>query len=234
MKDKSFGDRMKGYESVTQTSLMRRTPAIIRIDGKAFHTFTRGLNKPFDEDLSLAMADTTLELCKQIQGAVFGYTQSDEISILVQDWKNINTDSWYGSNVQKIVSVSASIATANFNKVFKHPKDTYALFDSRVFNIPFSEVVNYFIWRGSDCSRNSVSALAQHYFSHKELQGKSVSAMQDMLHSVHGVNWNNIPVRYKRGICVLPDTGDGFVIDFEPPMFTQNRDYIENLLRVKE
>lgn len=235
MKNSSFGDRMKGYETVTRNNLMRRTPVIIRIDGKAFHTFTKGLTKPFDEALSEAMAQTTAELCKEIQGALFGYTQSDEISILLQDWKNLNTDSWFSGNIQKVVSVSASIATAKFNASFTHPeKAQYAIFDSRAFNIPFSEVVNYFIWRGSDCSRNSVSMLAQYYFSHKELHGKSVIEMQEMLHSKHGVNWNDVPVRYKRGICVLPDSDGGFKIDYAPPMFTQNRNYIEDLLSFKE
>lgn len=228
----SFGDRMKGYEAVSQNSLMRRTPVIIRIDGKAFHTFTKGLNRPFDQSLSDAMAETTLELCKQIQGAIFGYTQSDEISILLQDWKNLNTDCWFGYDVQKVVSISASIATAKFNKIFQHPSsDSLALFDSRAYNIPESEVVNYFIWRGSDCSRNSVSALAQSYFSHKQLHGKSVSVMQDMLMLEHSVNWNDVETRYKRGICIVPDTDSKFKVDFEPPMFTKDRSYIENLLK---
>ncbi len=232
MSNQSFGDRMKAYEAVSQNTLMRRTPVIIRIDGKAFHTFTRGLNKPFDKTLSDAMAETTLELCKQIQGAIFGYTQSDEISILLQDWKNLNTDCWFGYNVQKVVSISASIATAKFNQIFKHPTSaSYALFDSRAYNIPESEVVNYFIWRGSDCSRNSVSALAQAYFSHKQLHGKSVSAMQDMLMLEHGVNWNDVETRYKRGICIVPDSQEKFKIDFEPPLFTKDRSYIENLLK---
>lgn len=232
MNDTSFSERMKGYESVSKKSLMRRTPVIIRIDGKAFHTFTRGLVRPFDKSLSDAMAETTLELCKQIQGAVFGYTQSDEISILLQDWKNLKTDCWFGYDVQKIVSISASIATAKFNDIFKHPsKNSYALFDSRAYNIPFSEVVNYFIWRGSDCSRNSVSSLAQSYFSHKQLHGKSVSAMQDMLMLEHGINWNDIETRYKRGICVVPDQDTKFKIDLEPPMFTKNRNYIDELFK---
>lgn len=235
MKTMSFGDRMKGYESVSQNILMRRTPVIIRIDGKAFHTFTKGLNRPFDQSLSDAMAETTFELCSRIQGAVFGYTQSDEISILLQDWKNLNTDCWFGYDVQKIVSVSASIATAEFNRIFEHPSsNSLALFDSRAYNIPMNEIVNYFIWRGSDCSRNSVSALAQAYFSHKQLHGKNVSEMQDMLMLEHGINWNDVETRYKRGICVVPNSDGRFSIDLEPPMFTKNRDYIENILKFEK
>lgn len=229
----AFGDRMKAYENVSQINLMRKTPVIIRIDGKAFHTYTRGLVKPFDKDLSDAMARTTLLLCKNIQGACFGYTQSDEISILLQDWKSIDTDCWYGNNLQKIVSVSASLATAIFNRNFTG-RDSYALFDSRAYNIPYHEVVNYFIWRANDCTRNSLSSLAQSKFSHKQLQGKNGSEMQEMLWVAHNINWNNTETRYKRGICVVPDGNGSFTTDFEPPIFTQNRDYIERNFKFEE
>lgn len=207
---------------------MRRTPVILRLDGKAFHTFTRGLQRPYDEKFNQAMSDTTLELCNSIQGAVFGYTQSDEISILIQDWKTIKTDCWFGNNVQKMVSISASIATAKFNETFQHPsKTSMALFDSRVFNLPEHEVVNYFIWRGNDCSRNSVSSLAQTHFPHKDLHGKSMADMHDMLKLQKNINWNDMPTRFKRGGCVVLNDDGKFVIDNEPPIFTKDREYIE-------
>lgn len=232
MKEQTLGDRMKDYESASQNTLIRRTPVLIRLDGKAFHTFTADLERPFDKGFREAMAETALALCEQIQGAVFAYTQSDEISILIQDWKNPNTDCWYGNNVQKMVSVSASITTATFNAIFKRPNKTeLALFDSRAFNLPEHEIVNYFIWRGSDCSRNSLSTLARFYFTHKELQGKNGSQMQDMLMESHGVNWNDLSAMYKRGVCVLPTEERGFRIDYEPPMFTKKRDYIENTFK---
>jgi tRNA(His) 5'-end guanylyltransferase len=224
MKYDEFGDRMKIFESVPQINLMIRTPVIMRLDGVAWHTFTRGLEKPFDETLSIAMAGATRMLCNKIQGAVFGYTQSDEISILIQDWRNLNTDRWFGNNVQKMVSVSASMATAFFNKLFYHPKvDTPAFFDSRVFNIPKEEVANYFIWRQKDATRNSINSLAQSKFSSKELHGKNTSQVQDMLMDTHGINWNDIPTKFKRGTCVVNGA-----IDFECPIFTQDRKYIES------
>lgn len=239
MSNDSLGDRMKSYEGVASGELMRRTPVIIRIDGKAFHTFTVGCDKPFDRDLSHAMLVTTLMLCSQIQGAVFGYTQSDEISILLQDWATFETDRWYGYKVQKMASVAASIATAQFNNLYQHPqKRGPALFDARVFNVPFQEVTNYFIWRQQDATRNSIQGLAQANFSHKSLQGLNASKLQDRLMLEKGINWNDIPTRFKRGSCVRTElVEDGqqstLVMDDECPIFTQDRGYVEQMLSIK-
>ena len=98
-----LGTRMKEfYESVPKTKLMRRTPVAIRIDGKAFHTFTRGFNKPFDDVLISAMQDTMKYLCKNIQGCVLGYTQSDEITLILVDYKRLNSSAWFDYEVQKM------------------------------------------------------------------------------------------------------------------------------------
>lgn len=171
MKD-NLGNRMKGnYENRTQTWVPRRTYTIIRIDGKAFHSYTKGLTRPFDNGLSDAMNATALFLCQEIQGAKFGFVQSDEISILMTDFDNIETDVWFGGNVQKIVSVAASLATAKFNAV---RPGKLAMFDCRVFTIPDpTEVVNYFIWRQKDTIRNSIQAVAQSIYSPKQLNGKN-------------------------------------------------------------
>lgn len=232
MNKDNLGMRMKVYESVSQNLLIRRTPVIVRLDGKAFHTFTKGAEKPFDKNISDAMAMTTLTLCKEMQGAVFAYTQSDEISILLQDWKTLTTDAWYANNVQKIVSVSASVATANFNSLYKKPTGTLALFDSRAYNLPFSEVANYFLWRQADATRNSVSGLAQSQFSHKQLHGKSSSQMMDML-MAKGINWNDVETRFKRGVCVVPFESS-FKIDLASPIFIVDRNYIESNFNFKE
>lgn len=240
MKNDSLGDRMKRYEGTTSAQLMRRTPVIIRIDGKAFHTFTRGLDKPFDQSLHEAMVTTMARLCGNIQGAVFAYTQSDEISILLQDWEKHTTDAWFDYKIQKMTSIAASIATAAFNGYYKHPSKTdFALFDARVFNIPFEEVTNYFVWRQQDAVRNSINALGQAHFSHKSLQGKNVNQVQDMLIQEKGINWNDVPTRFKRGVCVVEEfyaTGDkGEIVripkvDSEIPIFTQDRNYVERHL----
>lgn len=230
MKNDQFGDRIKRYESISQNYLTSRTPVIMRLDGISFSNYTRGLARPYDEPFNTAMGKTASHLCSKIQGAIFAYTQSDEISILIQDWKNLNTGNWFGNNVQKMVSASASIATAFFNDEFVHPtKNDLALFDSRVFNIPKEEVANYFIWRQKDCTRNSINSLAQSKFSAKELHGKSVSQVQDMLMDVYNINWNDVPTRFKRGTCVVNG-----IIDWECPIFTQDRNYIENTYNFSE
>lgn len=115
-----LGKRMKEfYESVPKTKLMRRTPVAIRIDGKAFHTFTRGFNKPFDYLLGTTMQRTMRYLCQNIQGCVFGFTQSDEITLILVDYKQLNSSAWFDYEVQKMCSIAASMATMAFNKAFR-------------------------------------------------------------------------------------------------------------------
>lgn len=238
MKGDSLGDRMKGYEKVTKTKLMKRTPVIIRIDGKAFHTWTRnlkgidpGLSKdPFSDVMHDAMSRTTQLLVENIQNAVLGYTQSDEISILLNDWKRLETSQWFDNSIQKMASVAASMATAYFNNFIVTQGigiTEPAMFDARVFNLPKEEVANYFIWRQQDASRNSVQMLGRHYFSHKEMDRKNVSQVQDILMLDKGVNWNDIETWKKRGTCVYNETGLGVCVDCEIPIFTQDRGYIE-------
>lgn len=226
MKD-SLGDRMKSnYEDRYRISLPRRTNIIIRIDGKAFHSYTRGLERPFDQGLSDDMDETTRFLCENIQGAKMGYVQSDEISILITDYDDLSTNAWFDNNLQKMCSIAASLATCKFNELrlkrnlkimedIRSPdevflnwdKQKFAQFDARVFVIPEAEeVVNYFIWRQQDATRNSISMAAQSMFSHKALQKKSTSDMQDMMMLEKGVNWNNYPTRFKRGTSVVRRT----------------------------
>lgn len=115
----NLGDRMKTYENVTRTYLTRRTPVIIRIDGKAFHSFTRGFEKPFDNVLVKTMQQTMKYLCENIEGCVLGYTQSDEITLVLCDYKKLTSQAWFDNNIQKICSVSASMATMAFNLAFR-------------------------------------------------------------------------------------------------------------------
>ena len=206
MKD-DLGDRMKSqYERRAQTHLPRRTHTIIRLDGKAFHTYTRGLDRPYDKRLMNDMAETTKYLCQEIQSCQVGYTQSDEISLLLTDFATIKTEAWFDGNVQKIVSVAASIATAKFNRRRWH-ETPLAFFDARVFTIPDPvEVVNYFVWRQKDATRNSISMLAQTHFSQKQLHGVGTGGMQEKLWAERGINWNDEDPRFKRGTIVVPRT----------------------------
>lgn len=207
MKDE-LGDRIKTYyEDRTRYSLPRRTCTIIRIDGKAFHTYTKGLKRPFDVDLINDMNETTKFLCENIQGVKLGYVQSDEISLLLTDFDKIGTDAWFDGNIQKMASISASMATAKFNQLrcqrFQDFNFKQAFFDARVFTIPNEEeVINYFIWRQQDATRNSISSVAQSLYSHKELTGKSTDDMQELIFQ-KAQNWNNYPIGQKRGRAVV-------------------------------
>lgn len=224
-----LGCRMKTfYEQIPKTKLMRRCPVAIRIDGKAFHTFTRGFQKPFDEVLIKSMQETMKYLCENIQGCVLGYTQSDEITLILVDYKKLTSSAWFDYEVQKICSIAASMATMAFNKRFidnyldyistlkpdftndsdRKTVSAYinasnkgAMFDCRCFNIPKEEVTNLVYWRQLDASRNSIQMVGQANFSHKELQNKSCNDIQDMLMIQKGINWNDLPTYQKRGTC---------------------------------
>jgi len=235
MKD-NLGDRMKDYyESRTKSFLPRRTYTLIRIDGKAFHTYTRGLKRPFDEKLVNDMDETAKYLCKNIQGAKFAFVQSDEISILLTDFDKLQTSAWFDGNIQKITSISASLATAKFNEL---RPNKIALFDSRVFTISSNiEVENYFIWRQQDTVRNSISSVAQSLYSHKELHNKNVSEMQEMCFA-KGINWNDYPPKYKRGRLIVKEYYDkdgakrSRWISIAPPTFTQEREELTKLIPI--
>ena len=229
----NLGMRMKNnYESIPKARLMRRTPVAIRIDGKAFHTFTKGFEKPFDMVLIKSMQQTMKYLCENIQGCVFGYCQSDEITLILVDYQTLTTDAWFDYEVQKMCSISASMATMAFNKFFAENVDDYikkerrfikwdgvskeeyiktllkavekgAMFDARCFNIPKEEVTNLIYWRQLDATRNSIQMVGQANFSHKELQNKSCNMIQDMLHEQKGINWNDFPTVCKRGTACI-------------------------------
>lgn len=233
----ALGNRMKRYEEVPKTLLVRRMPAIIRVDGKAFHSFTKGMTKPFDEELKNAMVAATKELCREIQGAKIAYSQSDEISILVIDYEKIGTDAWFDYQVQKMASVSASIWSAYMNEFIRPYTKKIALCDSRVFNIPKEEVNNYFLWRQQDATKNSISMVAQSLFSHGSLQGLSGPKMQEKMFQEKGINWNNLPTWQKRGLCVTKQEikkKDSirykWEVDNEIPIFSQDSNYIEQYI----
>jgi len=187
----SIGDRMKAnYEDRYRIKLTRRTPVIIRLDGKAFHTLTKKCEEPFDKAFCDCMDETAFELCTDIQGAKCAYVQSDEISILLTDFDSLETEAWFDYSLQKLVSVSASLAVFYFLREWK-PVGPVA-FDARAFNVPKDDVCNYFIWRQQDWKRNSIEMLARAHFSHLELCRKNQSDMHEMLH-MKGVNWAKLP-----------------------------------------
>ena len=253
-----LGIRMKTYyEQVSKTTLLRRMPVAIRIDGKAFHTFTRGFEKPFDTLLVNVMQQTTKKLCENIQNCVFGYTQSDEITLILVDYKDINTAAWFNYEVQKLCSISASMATLYFNKFFKQSVEEFdinsiiqekevdnykllnsykralntgAMFDSRCFNIPKEEVCNLIYWRQLDATRNSIQMVGQANFSHKELQGLTCNKIQDKLLTEKDINWNNYPTYLKRGTSCLKKDSE-WALDMNMPILKgEDRKYVEDLI----
>ena len=136
-KKDSLGDRIKEfYENRAKTKLVRRMPVMIRLDGRAFHTFTRGFAKPFDKRMTEAMQETTLELCRNIQGCVFGYTQSDEITLILVDYNDIGVSAWFDYEVQKMCSNVASMATLYFNRIFHNKVREFVNEHSKVVNDP--------------------------------------------------------------------------------------------------
>jgi tRNA(His) guanylyltransferase len=227
MKKDSLGDRMKSnYEDRYKIKLSRRTPVIIRLDGKAFHTLTRNYVKPFDADFQELMQNTALYVCSNIQGAKCAYTQSDEISILLTDFDKLTTDAWFDYSLQKVTSVSAALASAYFTKNLN--EDKIAVFDSRAFNIPKEEVCNYFVWRQKDWIRNSITMLAQSYYSHKELHKKNSSDMHEMIFQ-KGDNWADLAPQWKNGMLTVKDEQGDW--DLRPDViFIQDRDMIDQFM----
>lgn len=277
-KKDSLGDRMKTYENQFRLYLDPKEPVIVRIDGRAFHTFTKGFKRPFDSVFAKAMADTMKYLCENVQNCVFGYTQSDEITLILVNDFNPNSCAWFDNNLQKIASVTASMATWIFNKSFLFAINEYdfqwgcsltpqsceiqeehkqyvnrlrtsafkgAMFDARVFTMPKDEIINCLIWRQQDAIRNSIQSCGQAVYSHRQLHGKSSKEILEMLAAepvFKFVNWENQPTKFKYGSCCIKDDVQEvngalrtkWRIDYEIPVFTEDREYVNKWLYAKE
>jgi tRNA(His) 5'-end guanylyltransferase len=239
-----MGDRFKKYEACSSTILMKGAPTIIRLDGKAFHTWVKKAKceLPYDKSLINCMSRAAAAIMGEIGGiARFAYIQSDECSIVLNDSLNIHTDPWFGNKVQKITSVAASIMSVNFNIDWwgeDAPFGHLAYFDARVFQVPsLSEMHNAILWRQFDASRNSVSQYAHQIFSQKELYKKSCAEMQEMMFQKTGFKWNDAPTWTKRGVIIRREeegvtqpVGNGyFGCDWEIPLFNEDPDYLMDM-----
>lgn len=250
--------RMIEYENAFKTHLPNRLPLIIRIDGRAFHNFTKSFFRPFDDVLIMSMQQTAMYLCQNITNCKIAYTQSDEISLLLIDYERNETQPWLNNKIQKLVSISASMATMSFNKVFannvmsfnnalhKNTADRLigaevynqalrqgAMFDARAFILPKEEVCNYFIYRQLDATRNSIQMMARSLYSHSEVEGKKCNELQEMMFKDHSINYNSLNTMYKRGSCVVKSDA-GWMIDRDIPVFTKDREYIDKIVYNKE
>ena len=246
-------ERMKKYEYITRHYLMCRTPVIVRVDGKAFHTFTKDMKKPFDPIFMKSMQNTMKYLCENVQGCVLGYCQSDEISLLLVDYENLESCAWFDNNISKIISITSSMASVVFNKEFYRNMfvyyvecegsksyidslldryNTLQVFDSRTFNLQKEEVNNYFVWRQQDAIKNAIQMIGRAYFTHKELENKNGKDIVDMLDSIK-IDYHSYTTSEKRGTCCIK-TDKGWELDTEIPVFKDNKDYIEKLIYVGE
>ena len=272
----ALGTRMKQYENCYRIYLPKRSAICVRLDMRAGHSFTKGFERPYDEIFAQTMQQTALKLAENVSGCKFAFQQSDEISLVLTDYDSINTEPWFGNNLQKIVSITASMATMYFNGFFRtnaYKEDAIfaaknyhecsdpiieshlravgrmATFDSRAFILPREEVFNYFGWRQTDTVRNSIQLVGQAYFSHKRLQNKNCDEIQEMLWQEHSINWSKYPNWFKNGVSIYRrptivkhETPQGivevernkWVIDTETPIFTQDHEYINKHIGVKD
>lgn len=237
MEKSSLGDRMKmNYENVTRFYLTRRTPVIMRLDGQAFHTLTKKhCERPFDDNFQSAMISATKFLMKKIQGSRLAYIQSDEVSILITDFDRLETSAWFDYNVLKMCSIASATMAVAFNNYFKPSKNEpidgnfiNSFFDCRAFNIPEDEVTNYFIWRQKDWLRNSIQMYCRSFFSQKQMNGKKVQDMHEMLHSI-GKNWTtDLKDSWKNGVIVF--NYGGCLTNHSDIIFTENRNICTNMM----
>jgi tRNA(His) 5'-end guanylyltransferase len=198
----SLGDRIKRYESSYAHRLVPRSCVLVRVDGKSFHTFTKGCEKPFDQNIIDAMVIAASETAAEMQGFKLAYVQSDEATFLLQDFDTLQTQGWFDYELNKIVSISASMFTAHFNRAYGSENPAY--FDSRAFVVPEVDWPNAFLWRQRDWERNSLQMLARAHFSHKQVQGKKAPELHDMLHE-KGVHWAYLDDQLKNGTFILRD-----------------------------
>lgn len=206
MENDDLGNRMKQYESKEDSILIQGLPIVIRLDGRAFHSFTHGLKRPFDDDFRSLMVETTRKLVEETN-AVVGYTQSDEISLILLP----ETQQYFGGRVNKINSLLGAFASVWFNHFyqenwFKFPNVPgnvlrKAYFDCRCFNVPtLNEAANHMLWREIDATKNSISAAAQAYFSPTQLDKLNSKQKQELLFQEKQINWNDYPTMHKKGV----------------------------------
>ena len=233
----TLGDRMKAYEYVNTHYLTRKVPVIIRVDGKAFHSWVSNNNieYPYSFRLEQAMDIAAVHTAQLIQGFKLAYIASDEASFLLSDLDTLQTDAWFGFNQAKLVSVTASLFTGHFNWWLSDKNYNLAFFDARAFSIPEDDIANYFLWRVRDWERNSLHMYARQFFSHQELLGKDANTIHEMLHQ-KGKNWvtdTEVRDRSRNGcFIILGDKHEHLV-----PEYRMSYDSIQQLigkLRVTE
>jgi tRNA(His) guanylyltransferase len=222
MDKSSLGDRIKSYEAVEDRRIMPRLPVIVRLDGRSFSKFTKGMKRPFDDDFRQAMINTTKHLVKEANAKI-GYTQSDEITLVLHNDNYKNGQLLFDARVQKICSIFASMASTYFlTEVIKRwpekiEEGGLPSFDCRVFAVPDKmEAYNAVLWREQDATKNSITQVAQCYYTHKQLNGVNGNQKQAMLLKDHNVNWNDFSPASKRGVYVRKCKVNKNIFDGDP------------------
>lgn len=248
----TLGDRMKDYEADALKHNMRADEyVVIRLDGNHFHTWVKKvkMKKPFDSRMISAMMAATLRLCEKIPTCIMGYTQSDEITLVLRKGETAESDPWFSNRVQKLCSISASICSVEFNDAVREQfGEEYvepAYFDARVIFFPsLDEVINCLIWRQNDCIKNSVSALSHSLLPQKQLLNKNSDEQKKMMLELKGVDWNELPNYLKMGTLIHKEkvlvTYNGaefkrgkFFCDEQIPRFSTDKQFLVDAYNFK-
>jgi len=236
----TLADRMRGYRGVTDHVLTGRMPILAHVDGIGFSKYTRKAKKPFDEALGNVMLEVAQGIIERVQGAVFAYTQSDEINLLIHGYKTLGSQPHRGNRLQKLVADLSGPTSSHFthlsHKIWLPGQlggIREAAFAAAVFPVPENDVTNYFLHRQQDALRNSVQMLARSMYSHKQIEHKSVAEMKEMCRA-KGNPWEKLDYHWQRGACVYRSDDGDVVRDLFVPLFNHDRDYIERHLALED
>ena len=236
----SLSDRMRAYKAAYDHVLTGRTPVLAHVDGMGFSKYTRKCSKPFDKALGALMVDVAVDILDRVQGAVFAYTQSDEITVLLHGYKSHATTPFRGNRVQKLVSEMAGPTSAFFTKHSHRIWDEgklsgvrEAAFAAAIFLVPENDVNNFFLWRQKDAVRNSVQMQARSLYSHKQVDRKNVTEMKEMCRA-KGKAWDDLDLRWQRGACAYRDASGAVFVDLDIPLFNKDPDYVGQHLKTED
>lgn len=225
----ALGDRMKAYEYTFRHTMPRRAYTLMRLDGRAFHSYLKNADKPFDMSFVKDMNYVAAALCQEVSGTVFAYTQSDEISLLITDFDRPETQAYFGGVVAKLLSIPAAYASVIMDRVRR--QKIIPQFDNRVWSMADPvEVANYFVWRQRDAVRNSVQMLGQHYFTQSELHGKNTDEVQEMLWQVHKINWSALPDGVKNGRVIHGGEVTSWLVSAAPRFAAQPDNWLASAI----
>lgn len=241
----TLADRMKEYEANFDYKIMRRCPVILRLDGRSFSRLTKSLEKPSEKFIN-AMANTTLDVAKDIEGCVFGYCQSDEITLVLKNDQSIYSMPWFDNRIQKMVSIAAAEATYAFGKNLEKQELELkrGIFDCRVFSVPNTiELVNNLIYRQRDCMRNAISLVADAQLRKRLGKGAALKLLLNkgskerlqLLFEKCGIDfWKDYPSAVIRGVGAyrkpeekigkdnVPIIRNSWVLDYNIPEFDKD------------